>query len=273
MKSKLCFSILLFWLIASIVIPVFTNIDIVMDNSKYLQSPSWEYFLGSDKFGRSQIVKVFWGARSSLIVSIIAASVSLLLSLLLASIAAWNEKFIDSIIMRGIDLFQSVPALVIMSFIFMLFNSEAIALGEYSSHFSMVLGLSVLGINRMTRVIRTEILSEKRKEYVEAATAFGASSSRILIFHILPNIKGAILITFVYLIPTNILLESFLSFIGVGIQEPNTSWGILMNEAWLSFSTYQYLSIAPIFALSTIMYSLYHIAKITSTNYKNKFVN
>lgn len=222
--------------------------------NELLKAPNARNLLGTDSLGRDLLSRIIYGARVSMAVAIITALISLVLGTIYGSIAGWYGGKIDSLFMRVIDILYSIPELILLIFVMVVFtNSNLVADPELKAIISIILALSLTGWAGVARMVRGQVLQVKQMLYVEAATALGASQSMIVLRHILPNILGAIIVTLTFQIPANILYESFLSFIGLGLQPPFSSWGVLASEGWRSLKTYPHLTIYPGIALFLTM--------------------
>jgi oligopeptide transport system permease protein len=159
--------------------------------------------------------------------------------------------------MRAVDTFQAVPPLVLMILISVVFTSFKFFEGSelLRDTLGMVLALTLVGWVGVARMVRGQVLQVREFPFVEAARAAGANSLWIIIKHILPHLTGTLIIVFTYLVPAQILFESFLSFIGLGLQPPYSSWGVLASEGWRSFRTYPHLILFPGAAIFLTMLS------------------
>ncbi len=217
---------------------------------RMLQTPTMRHWLGTDSLGRDMLSRLIYGARMSMAVGIITAVLSLIFGVIYGSIAGWMGGRIDSVLMRIVDILSSIPTLVLLILVKMVFDSMPFFENpELKALTGILLALSVVGWVTLARVVRGQVLQVKQMTYVEAARSLGASGSWIVIRHIFPNILGPIIVLLTFQIPSNILFESFLSFIGLGLQPPFSSWGVLANEGWRSLRTYPHLIISPGIAL------------------------
>lgn len=217
-------------------------------------TPSVQHWLGTDGLGRDLLSRLIYGARVSMAVGIITALVSLLIGTVVGAIAGWFGGYVDSAIMRFVDILDSIPPLVLFILVKLVFESfDIIANPELKALSGMLLALSVVSWVSLARVVRGQVLQVKQMTYVEAARSMGASGFRIVGQHIMPNIVGPIIVLLTFQIPSNILYESFLSFLGLGLQPPYSSWGVLANDGWRSLSTYPHLMISPSIAIFMAM--------------------
>lgn len=184
--------------------------------------PSAEHWLGTDELGRDFLSRLLFAGRVSLSVGIGVGVLSTLLGVLLGSLAGYLGGWIDEVIMRIVDLFLIVPAIAIL----------ALALrGFGSSPLTIVLVLSGLGWTVIARVARSQVLSLREKEFVDAAIVLGASTLRVLVRHMIPNLAGVIAVNVSLAVAAAIITESTLSFLGFGVQPPESSWGNMLSQA------------------------------------------
>lgn len=213
---------------------------------KILQTPNFDHWLGTDDLGRDLYSRLIYGARMSMAVGLITAMISLVMGSIYGSIAGWIGGRIDALFMRAIDVIDSIPTMVLLILVKIFFDSfDLIQNPELRALTGMLMALSVFGWIMMARVVRGQVLQVKESLYVEAARSLGASSVWTLRKHIFPNILGPIIVVLTFQIPQNILYESILSFIGLGLQPPFSSWGVLANTGWKTIKSYPHLIVAP----------------------------
>ena len=179
------------------------------------------HWFGTDSVGRDLFVRTLQGGRISLLIGIAATSVSLVIGVSYGAIAGYYGGRIDAVMMRLVDILYAMP---FMFFVILLM----VALGRHITLIFIAIG--AINWLDMARIVRGQTLSLKNKDYIDAARTYGASSMRIIFKHIIPNLLGIVMVYVTLTIPQVILVESFLSFLGLGIQEPETSWGTLVNE-------------------------------------------
>ncbi len=231
--------------------------------------PSWEYPFGTDNIGRDLFVRTMFGTRVSLIVGITASLIVLIIGSIYGAISGYFGGKVDDIMMRFVELIYSVPDVLVVLLLSTAlkpalnewFNTSDSALASYLS----IVGPSLIAIFMafgllywvsMARIIRGQVLMLKEQEYVTAARALGASGPRIIRRHLLPNCIGQIIVTTCLEIPTAIFLESFLSFLGVGVSAPLTSLGSMASDALGGMYTYTYRLLIPSVLLSVMILSL-----------------
>lgn len=219
-----------------------------------LMPPSMKFLLGTDSLGRDMLSRLIYGARVSMAVAFFTAFLSLIIGTVYGAIAGWFGGFVDSALMRAIDILDSIPSLVLLILVKVVFDSfELIAAPEWKSMTSMLLALSLVSWVTLARTVRGQVLQVKQMAYVEAARALGARSLRIVGLQIIPNILGPVIVLLTFQIPANILAESFMSFLGLGLQPPFASWGVLANDGWRTLRSYPHLIISPGVAIFTAM--------------------
>ena len=185
-------------------------------------SPSKEHWFGTDELGRDQLTEILYAGQISLKIGIAVALISTAIGTTLGAIAGYFGRWVEQLLMRLTDLFLVVPAIAIL----------AIALKKFGQTDTwIIILLAGLGWTYIARVVRGQVLSIKEKEFVEAARAAGASSTRVITRHILPNCIGPIVVNTTLGIAAAIVTESTLSFLGFGLQKPATSWGNMLSDA------------------------------------------
>jgi len=224
------------------------------DVERILLSPNATNWLGTDSLGRDIFSRLIFGSRISIAVGIFTAVISLLMGTVYGAVSGWFGGKIDSLMMRMVDILYSIPALVLLVLAKVTIESlDTFKDPEARALFSIFGALSIYGWMGMARIVRGQVLQAKQMQYIEAARSLGISSPSIVIRHIVPNILGPIIVTLTFQIPANVMFESFLSFIGLGLQPPYSSWGVLANEGWRSLRTFPHLIISPGIAIFLTM--------------------
>lgn len=218
----------IFGLIALIVIvlmatfvPMFSQYHYSDQLGTYNAPPSSKYWFGTDDLGRDVFVRVWAGARISLLIGIAAAVIDLIIGVLWGSISGLAGGRVDNIMMRIADVLTAVPYLLVVIVLLVVLEQGIIP---------MIIALSITGWINMARIVRGEVLSIKNQEYVLAARTLGASTGHLILKHLVPNALGAILVTMTLTVPHAIFTESFLSYLGLGVPAPQASWGTMASE-------------------------------------------
>ena len=214
--------ILLFILLITASLSGFINTENIQSlDHRLLPSGESKHLLGTDHFGRDILLRIVVGAGISLKVGLLASSISLIMGILLGLIAGYFGKWVDTLIMRFTDIMMAFPVLLFLIAISATFepgiNTAMIAIGAVSWP-------------PMARLMRSQVLMLKSREFISSAEALGFSHPRILFFHILPNCLAPIIVTFTLGISGAIMVEASLSFLGLGVQPPTPSWGSMINE-------------------------------------------
>lgn len=208
---------------------------IAMNLKDRMQGPSWSHLLGTDQLGRDTFSRVIMGGRVALQVALISIGVAVAVGLALGMIAGFGPRWLDHLIVLLFDTVRSFPTVM--------FALAVVALVGPSLETVMVV-IIVTSIPVYGRVVRTQTLSIKNNEFIVAERAMGASSARILLVHVLPNVIGPLLILASMDIPGVVALEAGLSFLGLGVKPPTPSWGSLLNEGYSLIRNTPWLVIA-----------------------------
>lgn len=183
---------------------------------------SGAFWMGTDAVGRDLLVRAFKGGRISFAVGLLATAVSVLIGIAYGSISAFLGGKVDLVMMRVVDILYGLPYMFIVIIAMAIFESRSFLL--------VFLVLGAFGWLTLSRIVRGQILSLREREFVEAARALGVGTAPIIRRHMIPNILGPVIVYATLTVPSIMLSESFLSFLGLGISEPETSWGVLINE-------------------------------------------
>ena len=219
-----------------------------------LLSPNGTYFFGTDKLGRDLFSRIIYGSRTSMTVGLVAAFISLVIGGFYGAVSGWSGGRLDSVMMRLIDIFYSIPSLVIMILIKVIFDSfQFFTNPELRALSGTLIALGLVGWVRFARLVRGQVLQVKNMTYIEVGRALGFNHFQLLLNHVFPNILGPVIVMLTFRIPANILFESFLSFIGLGLQPPYSSWGVLASDGADMLESFPHLILFPGLALFLTM--------------------
>jgi oligopeptide transport system permease protein len=250
-KNKLALAGLIFltlMILGVILIPMLSPYTYEMQNmANRNKLPSLTNLFGTDKLGRDILVRVMYGGRISLSIGFAAAAINLCIGILYGGIAGYFGGKVDNLMMRFVDIIYSVPDLLYIILILMVFGNSVL---------SMLIAICVTSWVQMARQVRTQVLSLKQMEFSLAAQVIGASRKRILFKHLVINALGPIIVCLTMMVPSAIFTEAFLSFVGIGIAPPQSSWGLLANDSRSLFFTYPIQIVWPIFAICLTILSL-----------------
>ena len=261
-------AILVFAVLACVAGPLFLPASLGEPGPIQYAPPSWEHPFGTDLNGRDQLFRVLTGGRISLLVGACGALVSLFIGTAWGLVAGYAGGKTDAVMMRFVDVLYSVPRLIFILIAINAFNAQlqgfASGLGwEWlvgSSRIAiLILTLGVIEWLTMARIVRGQVLSLKSRQFITAAQVLGQSHANILLRHLLPNLSGVILIYLTLTIPAVIIDESFLSFLGLGIQAPQASWGSLLADgagAINPLKSFWWLLVFPASAMSASLLAL-----------------
>ncbi|WP_039913763.1 ABC transporter permease [Cellvibrio mixtus] len=209
--------------------------------------PSAQHWLGTDILGRDQLTRIMYGSRISLAVGFIATAVALTIGVLWGAIAGFVGGRTDAVMMRIVDALYALPFTIFIILLTVVFGSSLLLL---------FLAIGAVEWLTMARIVRGQVLAIKRQEFVEAAISMGLSPARIVSRHLIPNVLGPVIVYTTLTIPSVILLESFLSFLGLGIQPPASSWGSLIASGVEVMEEYVWLLFFPGLILTITLFSL-----------------
>lgn len=210
-------------------------------------SPCAEHWFGTDKFGRDIFVRAMYGGRISLAVGFAAAAINLCIGVVWGGLCGYIGGKLDMILMRLVDIIYSVPTLLYVILIMLVFGSNV---------FSVLLAICISSWVGLARQVRAQVMAQKQQEYALAARVIGASDKRILFKHLVMNSMGPIIVNTTLMVPSAIFTEAFLSFVGIGISIPQASWGTMANDARSLMATQPLQMVWPVALICLTMLSL-----------------
>lgn len=210
-------------------------------------SPSLQHWFGTDELGRDIFTRIWVGGRVSIIIGISGALISSVLGCLYGATAAYIGGKVDTIMMRIVEILLSLPYLLVVIIVSLALNSKSIG--------TMILAMTITGWCDLARLVRGQLLSLKNQEFVLAAETLGVSTKNIILKHLLPNTLNVIIVAISFSIPSYIFSEAFLSYLGIGIQAPMTSWGAMASAAQQQFIFYPYQLAFPALMIALTMLS------------------
>ena len=231
--------VLVIIILLALIGPVFSPYDYEETSELQFAGPSSRHWFGTDLHGRDLFTRVLFGARISLLVGIVGTLVSLLIGVSYGVISGYVGGQVDSWMMRLVDVLYALPRIVLVIVVIAVFDSQVKDLLHgtawtgavpYTRLVLMFISLGMVEWLTMARIVRGQVLSLKNREFVQAALSLGQSPLAIICKHLLPNLRGVIIVYLTLTVPTVILEESFLSFLGLGVQPPQSSWGTLLAD-------------------------------------------
>ena len=250
-KNKLALfggSVLLFMVIVALLTPWIAPYSYEGQNLDLGASPpSAAHWLGTDIFGRDVLTQIMYGGRISLAVGFIATAVALLIGVTWGAVAGYVGGRVDAVMMRLVDILYALPFMIFIVLLMVVFGRNILLL---------FLAIGAVEWLTMARIMRSQVQSLRQQEFVEAAVSVGLSPAAIIRKHVVPNALGPIIVYTTLTIPSVMLLEAFLSFLGLGIQPPATSWGLLISYGAETMEEYPWLLIFPGCALTLTLFSL-----------------
>lgn len=230
----------------TIIGPMISKFEYQATNNDMLNiKPNSTYWFGTDTLGRDLFSRVWIGGRISIVIGLIGALVDTVVGVIYGGIAGYLGGIADDIMMRILEILVSIPYLVLVILIRVLMDGGGIA--------PLIIAMTITGWCYMARLVRGQLLQIKEQEYVLAAKALGANPSRVIARHLIPNTLGVMIVAITFDIPGFIFSEAFLSFLGIGIQSPMTSWGALAAAGQQNLMFYAYQLIFPALAISLTM--------------------
>ncbi|MFC7681544.1 ABC transporter permease [Paenibacillus sp. GCM10028914] len=247
-KNKLAMSglvILILIVIMAIIGPMISKYDYeTNDLMNTNMPPSAEHWFGTDDLGRDVFVRTWMGARISLIVGLAAAVIDLMIGVIYGGIMGYFGGRVDEFMNKFAEILYSIPYLLVTILLLVVFEPS---LG------TIILALTITGWINMSWIVRGEIMQLKNREFVLASRSMGAGAPRLLFRHLIPNALGPIIVTLTLSVPNAIFAESFLSFLGLGVQAPVASWGSMINDALSGWMYYPWRMLFPALFISLTM--------------------
>lgn len=209
--------------------------------------PSADHWLGTDTFGRDLLTRILYGGRMSLAVGFIATAVALVIGVAYGAVAGYARARVDNAMMRLVDILYALPFMIFIILLMVVFGRNLLLL---------FLAIGAVEWLTMARIVRGQILSLRQQEFVEAAVSLGLGPVAIVWKHLIPNALGPVIVYTTLTIPNVMLLEALLSFLGLGVQPPASSWGLLISAGVETMEEYPWLLIFPGLALTLTLFAL-----------------
>ena len=228
------------------------------DTAHALEGPSAAHWMGADALGRDLFARIAEGGRVSLLVAIGSTAVAMGIGIAYGGVSGYVGGRLDGWMMRAVDAVYSLPDVLVIVLLTEVFHGVLGAVPDlYRRLLALVLALGLVGWVSVARLVRGLILQAREEAWVEAARAVGVRGPRLLLRHILPNVSGPILVTATLRVPSAILAESIVSFIGLGIQPPFSSWGVLASDGFAAMRSYPHLIVFPGLAILVSLLALH----------------
>jgi oligopeptide transport system permease protein len=245
--------ILLIFLVLALIIPIFSSYNFYQnDLDSGTVSPSGNHLFGTDDLGRDLLVRCMWGLRISLMIGICATSVSIFIGVFYGAAAGYIGGKTDALMMRIVDMLYAYPFIFFVIILMVIFGRNI---------FLLFAALGAVEWLTVSRIVRGQVLSLKNRDFVKAARISGCSTIKIIFLHLIPNCFGPIIIYTALTVPTIIMEESFLSFLGLGVQAPMASLGSLISDGVEYMQTAPWILIFPGTILCLVLFSLNYIAE------------
>ena len=209
--------------------------------------PSAAHWLGTDTLGRDMLTRILYGGRISLLVGLVATAMALVIGVTYGAISGYFGGRVDAVMMRLVDTLYALPFMIFIILLMVVFGRNLLLL---------FLAIGAVEWLTMARIVRGQVQSLRQQEYIEAAISLGLGPAAVIRKHVLPNVLGPIIVYTTLTIPSVMLLEAFLSFLGLGIQPPQSSWGVLISYGVDSMEEYPWLLIFPGVALAMTLFAL-----------------
>lgn len=249
--AMIALGLLIVLIVLVIIGPYINGKDFKTVNGKLKNiSPNGEYWFGTDALGRDLFSRIWYGGRVSIAIGLIATAIQVIVGCLYGGIMAYFGGWVDEIMMRIIEVLTSIPHLLLTILIIVVLGNSITTL---------IIALTITSWAGTSRMIRGQLMQLRENEYILAAEALGASPARVIIKHMIPNTIGVLILTIATSIPGYIFEEAGLSFLGLGLQAPNTSWGVLISygQSAMSFYPYQLLFPAAAICLTVLAFNVF----------------
>ena len=239
---------ILFIIILALITPFIAPYDYAFQNLDLGPSPpSAEHWLGTDTLGRDLLTRMMYGSRVSLMVGFLATIVALSIGVTWGTVAGFTGGKTDTIMMRIVDILYGIPFIIFVILLMVIFGRNLILL---------FMAIGAVEWLTMARIVRSQVMSLSKQEFILAAQAMGVGKIGIIYKHLIPNTIGPVIVYATLTVPQIMLLEAFLSFLGLGVQAPLSSWGLLIRDGAVSMEEYWWLLIFPSLAFSLTLFSL-----------------
>ena len=239
---------ILLLVVVAIITPFIAPFDYAyQDLALGASAPSSDHLLGTDTLGRDLLTRMMYGSRISLMVGFLATSVALVIGVIWGTVAGFSGGKTDAIMMRIVDTLYGIPFIILIILLMVIFGRNLILL---------FLAIGAVEWLTMARIVRSQVLNLSKQEFILSAEAMGVSKLSIIFRHLIPNAMGPVIVYATLTVPQIMLLESFLSFLGLGVQPPLSSWGLLIRDGAVSMEEYWWLLIFPSLAFSLTLFSL-----------------
>ena len=239
---------ILFIIILALITPFIAPYDYAFQNLDLGPSPpSAEHWLGTDTLGRDLLTRMMYGSRVSLMVGFLATIVALSIGVTWGTVAGFAGGKTDTIMMRIVDILYGIPFIIFVILLMVIFGRNLILL---------FMAIGAVEWLTMARIVRSQVMSLSKQEFILVAQAMGVGKIGIIYKHLIPNTIGPVIVYATLTVPQIMLLEAFLSFLGLGVQAPLSSWGLLIRDGAVSMEEYWWLLIFPSLAFSLTLFSL-----------------
>ena len=243
--AMIAFVILILLTVMVIIGPIISGYSFKEAVGEPNQFPSAKFWFGTDEIGRDLFTRLWKGGRISIFIGIVGALISTVIGSIYGAVSAYAGGKVDVVMMRIVEILSSIPYLLLVIVLRLVLKSNGLG--------TLILAMTITGWCGLARLVRGQILSLKRKDFIMAADVLGVSKSDIVVRHLIPNTINVILVSISFDIPGYIFGEAFLSYLGLGVQAPNTSWGAMAASAQQVFQFYPYQLIFPALLIGLTM--------------------